>query len=281
MPDSSWDTYTPERPSVLGRFGGRLLVALGVAGVAVTMLVVGFASAARSQRGSAWVLARNVEAQLRTDERARELFRRNPALARAYADEEAFLARVREHRAGLGLPEREPPEGPEYRIGTGPFRLWVQVKCTGGTWIDVVVQSAEPFGSPPPGDGITRVVLARERTELRQQFRAQAERRNSAPWKRFRALAEELVRDGSGPLATRHPGLRTFPSDPAAFAAAVQRRREALVALPAERRQDGSSRIHSRTSPFKQQLDIEADLKDGGLLRARWERDALVEVELR
>lgn len=282
MADGSWDTYTPERPSTLGRFGGRLLVGLGVAAAAIALLVVALVSVARSRRSHAWDLARRVEAQLRSDDTARELYRRNPVLARSYPDEEGFLARAREHRDGLGLPDAEPPEGPEYQVGTGPFQLWVQFKCTGGTWIRALHGYGEPFGSSETGDGLVRLVLGRDQADLRQQARRLGEQRAAAPWRRFLALGRELQQeDGWRALAARHPGLRTIPGDPQTFAETLQRRRGSLAALPAERRKDGSIRIHSRTGPFMNRLDVEADLADGGLLRARWERDALVELELR
>lgn len=280
MADSSWDTYTPERRS-FGRLGGRLLTALAVVAAAITLLVVALVSVARDRHSHAWTLAQRVEAHLRDDDRARELFRRNPVLARSYADEEAFLAQVREHRAGLGLPGAEPPEGTEYQVGTGPFQLWVEFKCTGGTWIRALHGYGGPLQTTETGDGLVRLVLGRDRTDLRQQARKLAAHRASEPWRRFIALSRQLAREGGAETLLRdHPGLRTDPAEPLAFAALARRRRQALLAVPEDPDAKGPFRTRRHSGPFGSRAEISGELPEGGSLRALWRNDRLAEIEL-
>ncbi len=167
MADSSWDTYTPDAPRrpawgwVLGALGGAILIG--------AVLVAGLAAVARGSRSGAWPLVQNVVTRLRTDDRALDLYRRNPALAERYATEADFLARVREFRDGLRLAESEPAPGPEFRVSSSPFDVRVRHRAAGGTWIEVGMAFGGPFRPAPPGEGLVRLNLAKDPKDLRRR----------------------------------------------------------------------------------------------------------------
>ena len=280
MPDSSWDTYTPEPRR--WRFGGRLLLAVGVIALALATLIAAMVSFARRNHGSAWRIARAVVERLRTDEGARELYRANPVLADAYPTEEAFLEPVRALRGGLRLPEREPAEGREYRVSTSPFDLGVQVKGEGGTWMALRWEPAGPFREDASGEGIRRLTLAPEASEVRRIEQDQRKLRREHHWARFASTARILAgEDGLRQLQAGGARLRTEPSDPAAFAALLRRRSAALRELPADSVRAKDLAVHSRRNPFRSKLEVSATLADGGFLRLTWNPQDLAEIELR
>ena len=278
MPDSSWDNYTPDSPR--WRIGGRLLTGLGIGILLLVLFVSTLALVARNTRSNAWPLLMHVTSQLATDERARDLYRHNPALATTYPTEEAFLDRVREHREGLKLAAAEPAPGPGHRVGSGPFGLRVRHHCEAGTWMEVGVEFSAPFRPVAAGEGIYRLNLAKEARDLRRLAQAAVERRSAQEWKRFVETCQGLVKNG-GPesLKREFPTLRTVPADDAAFAALVQRRRDGLLALDPQ--VQGAFNRRSHRGPFSQTLEIDAGLSDGGSIRIAWKSDAVVAVELR
>lgn len=280
MPDSSWDTYTPD--SSRWRIGGKLLTGLGIGILLLVLLVSTLAMVARNTRSKAWPLVNHVVTRLGTDEQARDLYRRNPALATSYATEEAFLERVRQHREGLKIADAEPAAGPEYRVASGPFGLRVRHRCDAGTWVEVGVEFGGPFRPAPTGEGISRLNLAKEARDLRRQAQAVADQRSAKDWKRFVETCRIIAGDGgSDRLKRESPALKTVPADAAVFTALLQRRRDGLLALPDDPKAQGphSKRVHR--GPFLQSMEIEAGLTGGGSIRIAWRSDTLATVELR
>ncbi|MBI4913441.1 MAG: hypothetical protein HY823_11935 [Acidobacteria bacterium] len=282
MSDSSWDTYTPQRPA--RAWWGPLVLGAGVLALAVLLFGAGLVFSMRNMHGASWVLVQDLATRLRTEDRARQLYRANPALAEAYGSEEAFLARVRELREGFRPPPQAPREGPDYRVQASPWRLWVRVKAPGGTWLDAVVDHGGPFGQAR-GEGLVRLILARDPEELRSLAKTQVAAiraaRDSAAWRRFseaaRTLADpgglERLRQGSGEF-------QTVPSDPEAFRRILEQRRMALQALPEDPGRVSGRSSRSQRGPFRHAWEGQVSLPQGGLFRARWVNDRLVLVAL-
>lgn len=277
MADSSWDTYTADPPH--RRIGGKLLTAAGVAIGLVVLVAALLAVAAGAARSRAWPLARGVAARLQSDDQARELFRRNPALADGYGSEEAFVERVREHREGLMLPASQPSQGPEFRVMSSPFEIRVRLKGEGGTWMEVVADLGGPFR--PAGEGIRRLNLAKDPRDLRRQAQLAQDRRFAGDWERFVRVCASLAAEG-GPEALRRDaaGLQTVPVDAGDFAAKARQRRLELLAIPADRRALGAARVRIHSGPFSRTVEIEAPFPEGGGIRARWRQDQLMELAL-
>lgn len=273
MADGSWDTYTPDAPRrrawgwVLGAVGGAVLIA--------AVLVAGLAAVAGHSRSGAWPLVQNVATRLRTDDRARDLYRRNPALAESYPSEADFLDRVRAFRGGLRLADTAPAAGPEYRVSSSPFEVRVRHRTAGGTWLEVAVAFGGPFRPTPAGEGIFRLNLAQDAKDLRRRA-VDRELRTGKDWARFAELGRTLGR-GDGLAAE----VLRVPADAAAFAALAHQRQAALSALQPQERAAHGSNIRIQDGPFGRSVAVEATLEDGGLLKAAWKGDTLVRVELR
>lgn len=281
MADNSWDSYTADAPR--GRIGGKLLAALAGIIIVVTVLATGLGVAAKKNRGSAWPLVLNVAGRLQTDDQARELFRRNPALTNTYSTEEAFLDRVHEFRDGLKFPETAPGEGPNaFRVFPSPFDLRIRAKGAGECWMEVEVEFGGPFRPATVGEGISRLNLYKDLPGLRRQTQQAAERRSAQSWERFVKVARTLAKE-SGPADLRpgSPKLRTVPTDEASFTALARQRRSALLGVPEDPAAHGPHRIRSHHGPFSRTVEIEATLPDGGKLKALWKSEILVAVELR
>jgi hypothetical protein len=276
--DSSWNTYTPDAPR--RRAWGAVLTGLGVLAALALFFGTFMAMTDRQSQASAWPTVKQVVDRLQSDDRSRELYRANPALANTYPNEDAFLACVREFRPGLHLPDAAPPKGPDYRVRSDIFDFSVRIKSPSGIWLEVVVEGG-PFGVGRQGEGLVMVNLGKEIKDLRRTVREAAERRSAQAWLRFRALAQTLARDGSfQELARTSPQLSLQPGDAGAFAGLAAKRRTALLALPEQAKGLPSVRTRVRQGPFTRTVEIEAALADGGRLKARWKGNQLVKVEL-
>lgn len=279
MADSSWNTYTPDAPQ--RRAWGRVLAGAGVVAALVLLFGILLGTAVRHSRASVWPTVKHVVDRLQTDDRARELYRANPALANTYPDEEAFLACVREFRPGLNLPDEAPREGPDYRVRSDPFDFRVRLKTASGNWLEVVVESGGPFKVGREGEGLVMVNLAKEPRDLRRMAKEAAKRRSDQARRRFQELALTLAKDGGHHELTRNsPQLRFQPGDVGTFATVAAKHRAALLALADEAGGLPSVQTRIHRGPITSSLEIEATLADGGRLKARWEGELLVKVEL-
>jgi hypothetical protein len=258
-----------------------VLAAAGIAVGLIVLVAAMLAVAAGTTRSRAWPFARSVAVRLKTDEQARDLFRRNPALADSYSSEEKFIERVREHREGLMLPESEPPQGPEFKIMSSPFEIRIRLKGEGGTWMEVVADLGGPFRPAPAGEGIRRLNLAKDPRDLRRQVQLASGRGVSGDWERFVRVCASLAAEG-GPEALRRDvaGLQTVPVDAAAFEAMARQRRKELLAIPADRQAMGSARVRIHSGPFSRTVEIEAPFQEGGGIRAQWRQEKLVGLAL-
>lgn len=276
MADSSWDTYTPVAPQ--RRAGGRVLAALATAALLIILLGTFLFVLARGSRRRAWPLVRAVAAQLQTDAGSRELYRSSPALEGAYADEEAFLGRVRDVREGLRFPEAEPAPGPEYRVSSSPFYLRIRVKGEGEAWMDLGMAYGGPFSS----HGIEALWLAKDGRVLRRFQREAGDLRRARAWARFAELAHRIATpEGLQALRQEAPALRSIPGEAVAFAEVAGRRREALLALRKEVAESTKFSLKMHSGPLGRWTEVSADLQDGGALRVRWKSELLEEIELR
>lgn len=275
MPDSSWNTYTPSAPS---RFPGWLKVFLGLAaaGALLVTALVGYQMAARRQ---AWPLARAIAARLATDEGTRDLYRKNPDLARLYPTETDLLDRVRPLRAGLALPAQEPRERRVFSAFMGPSQARVRVRGEGGTWLEFTVRKPSLLGPAPKGEGLAWLLLAPSRTSLMDEARRLREAEYAPRWQRFRQAAGQLASDEGAHDLIGTAGLACTPSAPEAFAALRQRRAEGLRTLP-EAPAEAHVRIRQHRGPFHQELRMACELAGGGRLALTWTDDRLSAVEL-
>ena len=158
MSDSSWNTYTPPKPS------SRLWVWLGGCGtvlVSMVLVILALVGWEKQMRTQAWPLARTLVARLATEEGALDLYRKNPALRDTYATEDLFLETVRRYRPGLQLPEQEPPQSRRTLSSrAGPHDLQVFVRGEGGSWMEFIVLRGSSLGMNPQGEGLARLVFA-------------------------------------------------------------------------------------------------------------------------
>ena len=283
MRDSSWDNRGSP-----GNGRGRpwlkwVLLGVGLAIGIPLLLTATFGGMALRNRAKLWPLVRAVHARLQTDEGAKDLFAKNPALADSYANGEDFLEAVRSWRNKVGeLPVQEPVEGPTYSPNVNPGEVAASIQGAGGAWMMVDIRGGGP-GGPVQGEGIIRIFFGEDRKALRAARKNANTFRRQREWDDFRNLMLQCGDDRSAlALYHRESGLRArYPSE-TAFLESVKVLRPALAKLPAKP-QEGVNEfsIHSFHSPFSSSRVLTFTDTDGLELAATWRGDQLSNLELR
>ncbi len=258
-----------------------LWVPLALAG-GVAVLVFSMISRQQGMQARIWPIVRQTAGRLQTDDGALDLYRKNPDLRRAYANEAAFLDKVRANRAAFAaLPEAEPADHMEtYRPSPNPAGFRVLLKGQGEAWMELEVQASPPFGMgpEPQGEGIEQLAFGDSKEAARHEARVASSRRHQPEWDAYRSVLASLATDaGAASLYRANPGLaKVYPTE-AAFLDAARGWRPKLGPVPEDileaKERLTSMRIHS--GPFLRQVSmvyVFPDLK----LRAAWEEDHLV-----
>ncbi len=283
MRDASWDSGEAVRQ------GGRkpwLKWLLLTGGVTLSLsLVIGgsLGSLAFRHRSQLWPAVRNIHSRLQSDEGARELFKKNPALAETYAHEQDFVATVRDWRAKVGgLPVQEPAESPTYSPNADPGEVSASIKGSGGAWMMVEIQGGALAG-PIEGEGINHIFFGADEKALESAREKAGEHGAERAWEEFREVmlrcnddlkAAELYRVEFGLHAT-------YPSE-TAFLDSVRKLRPVIANLPATNQKGlHEFSIHSYQTPFANNRVLSFRSTDGQRLVATWKGGQLNNVELR
>ncbi|MFN7958444.1 MAG: hypothetical protein U0P46_09000 [Holophagaceae bacterium] len=226
---SGWSADAPPP----ARRGASLILKVALAILALPFALVLFLlGQSKTVEGRAWSVIRKVALRLQTDEEVRRLYQANPALARVYGDEEAFLEQVRAHRAQLAdLPDLPPGNG-RYECFAGPNGFRASLQGSGGIWATVEVRQ-DILLEKVPGEGLLRLEFSPTKEASGRELRAQRKARAQADWRRYREVCGRLATDGAArSLWEQEPGLhRDFP-DAGPLLALAARVRPHLSALP-------------------------------------------------
>ncbi len=283
MPETSWNNG-----GVAPTGSRRPWLKWGLAGIAVVLgfpllMTLTFGSLALRHRAKLWPVVRAIHARLQTDEGAKDLFSKNPALANTYANDQDFVGVVRAWRAKVGeLPSLEPPEGPAYSPDSDPGGVGAAIQGSGGAWMRVDIRGGGMAGSVE-GEGITRLYFAEDRKGLREARRKATAQKAGREWETFRKVMLRCSDDGqAAALYRQEPGLRAaYPSE-SAFLEATRALRPAIAKLPATLRDDAKEfGIRNYRTPFMQSHVLIFLCPDGQELRAIWKNDQLSKVGLR
>lgn len=272
MASGDWARETP----ALSRRGVSLglKVALGLLALplALWLFLTGQSKAVETQ---AWPVIQKVAQRLQTDAEAGRLYRANPALARVYPSEEAFLDRVRAHRAQFASLPDLPPEADRYECFAGPNGFRASVQGSGGLWATLEVRQNLLF-EKVPGEGVLRLEFSPTKEPNRRERRAKVE----SDWRRYQEICGLLASEaGTRTLWQREPGLRrSFPEVSAlqSFAAAI---RPHLQSLP---QSDGLSKVRLRRQVQKASQGESVRLGypfPGGTLTVVWSDGQLTGLE--
>ncbi len=228
----------------------------------------------------AWTVTHDVARRISTEEGARDLWSRNPALRLDYPDEGAFLAAVAEGRGFLGeLPLLEPASvaGSAWSKEASPWNLLTTIRGSRGGWMQVQVQRPGPL-EEPQGEGITLLAFAPDPEGLRGFREARRERRFQARYERARQVAGSLA----SPAETRNlwkqePALHEVFPTPESLEREAVRLRPKLRTLPLTAPDLHLKHVHT---PFHDRVDVRWKAPEGGEIAMAWEDEALVDVHL-
>ncbi|MCE1205760.1 MAG: hypothetical protein LWW79_14290 [Holophagaceae bacterium] len=226
---SSWSADAPPPR----RRGGSLILKVALAILAIPFALLLFLlGQSKVVEGRAWSVIRKVAQRLQTEAGARRLYQANPALARVYGDEEAFLEQVRAHRAQFAdLPDLPPGNG-RYECFAGPNGFQASLQGSGGIWATVEVRQ-DILLEKVPGEGLLRLEFSPTKEASELERRAQRKARAQSDWQRYREVCGRLATDGAArSLWAQEPGLhRDFPEAGPLLVLAAQVRPH-LSALP-------------------------------------------------
>jgi len=209
MPPGDWSSEAP-RPS---RRRGSLLLKVALGLLAIPIAVILFLSGqSKAVEARAWSVIRKIALRLQTDGETRRLYRANPALARVYRDEEAFLERMRTHRDQLNSLPDLPPPADRYECFAGPNGFRATLQGSGGVWTTFEVRQ-DILLEKVPGEGLLRLEFSPTKEASGRERRAQRKARAQSDWQRYRELCGRLATDeGTRSLWQQEPGLhRDFP----------------------------------------------------------------------
>lgn len=229
MPPGGWSSEAP-RPS---RRRGSLLLKVALGLLAIPIAVILFLSGqSKAVEARAWSVIQKIALRLQTDEETRRLYRANPALARVYRDEQAFLERVQAHRDQLSSLPHLPPPADRYECFAGPNGFRASLQGSGGVWITFEVRQ-DILLEKVPGEGLLRLEFSPTKEAGGRERRAQRKARVQSDWQRYRELCGRLATDeGARALWEQEPGLhRDFPKAETLLALAGKVRPH-LPALP-------------------------------------------------
>jgi len=229
MAPSDLTTEVPRPP----RRRGSLLLKVGLGILALPFALLLFLSGqSKAVEARAWSVIRKIALRLQTDEETRRLYRANPALARGYRDEQAFLERVQAHRDQLNSLPHLPPSADRYECFAGPNGFRASLQGSGETWTTFEVRQ-DILLEKVPGEGLLRLEFSLTREASGRERRAQRKARAQSDWQRYRELCGRLATDeGTRSLWEQEPGLhRDFPKAETLLALAGKVRPH-LPALP-------------------------------------------------
>lgn len=283
MRDSSWDNR-----SSTGNGRGKpwlkwALLGVGLAVGVPLLLTATFGGMALRNRAKLWPLVRAVHARLQTDEGARDLFTKNPALADSYANDQEFLESVRNWRTKVGeLPVQEPVEGSTYSPNVNPGEAAASIQGAGGAWMMVDIRGGTA-GGPVQGEGIMRIFFGEDKKALRAARKNANAFKRQRDWEDFRSLVLQCGDDSKAlALYRRESGLHArYPSE-SAFLESMKALRPTLAKLPASPKEGVNEfSIHTFHSPFSNSRVLTFRDTDGLELVATWKGDQLSNLELR
>ena len=283
MPDNSWDNGGVTRRGSHKPWLKWMLVGIGLAIGIPLLMTATIGGLALRHRAEVWPVVRTVHARLQTDEGARDLYEKNPALANVYLNDQDFLDTVRIWRSKVGdLPAQEPPEGPSYSPDADPGRAAASIQGSGGAWMMVDIRGGRLAG-PTEGEGITRIFFGEDKKALRDARKKAGAFKTQREWEGFRKLMLECGEDSTAAaLYRREPGLHArYPSE-AAFLESMKALRPALAKLPARMPDDRHEfRINNFHSPFSHSRVLTFSDSEGQELVVTWRSDRLTDLELR
>jgi len=229
LASGDWSREAPQ-PSRRGASLG-LKVALGILAIPVVLVLFLFGQS-KTVEAQAWPVIHRIALRLQTDAEAGRLYRANPALARRYPSEEAFLEQVRTYRPQFAsLPDLR-PKADRYDCQAGPNGFRASVQGSGGCWATFEVRQDILF-EKVPGEGILRLEFSPTKEPNGQERKALRKAKAESDWRRYGEICGLLASEaGTRALWQREPGLRrSFPEETAllSFAAEV---RPHLHALP-------------------------------------------------
>lgn len=222
MASGDWSMVAPH----LSRRGLPLglKVAMGVLAIPV-FLVIFVLGQSKAVEAQAWPVIRRIALRLQTDAGAAGLYRANPALARTYPTEDAFLDRVRAHRASFASLPDLPPGAARYECHAGPNGFRAAVQGSDDSWATFEVRQNILF-EKVPGEGVLRLEFSPTKEPNARERRARRRAEAGLDWQRFRDICALLAsEDGTRALWRREPGLHAaFPREDGllSFAAAVR-----------------------------------------------------------
>ncbi len=247
------------------------------------LMTVAFGSLTMRNRAQLWPVIRSIHARLQTDESAKDLFAKNPALANSYTNEKDFLDTVQAWRSKVGeLPVQEPPRGPTYLPGSDPGGTGASVQGAGGAWMRVDIR-AGAFGEPVQSEGIIRIFFGEDKKALRAARQKSNNVGTQHKWEDFRKVLLQCADDASAAaLYRKEPGLHTrFPTE-AAFLESLTTLRPVLVKLPLSLEEGAHEfSIHNIHSPFRNSRVSTFRTSNGQELVVTWKDGQLSVLELR
>ncbi len=283
MRDGGWSNGDSPPP---GHHRTWLKWVLGGAGLAIAIpLLIGgtIGSMALRNRARIWPAVRTIHTRLQTDEGARDLFLKNPALADTYADSQTFVETARDWRDKIGaLPVQQPSEGPSYQLRYEPDEAGAAIQGLGGAWMSVDIQGGTLAG-PIRGEGLTHLLFGVDEKGLEAAREAANTFRTQHEWNDFRNLMLQCGDDRlAAKLYAKEPGLQATYRSQSAFLEHLRTLRLGLAGLPVERR-DGAHDFSIQTiqSPLGHTRKLAYQRPDGQLLVAIWGDGQLTRVELR
>ncbi|WP_257305068.1 hypothetical protein [Geothrix campi] len=143
---------------------------MGILAIPIVLVLFLFGQS-KTVEAQAWPVIRRVALRLQTDAEAGRLYRANPALARRYPTEEAFLEQVRAFRPQFASLPDPRPKADRYECHAGPNGFRASVQGSGGTWITLEVRQ-DILLEKVPGEGLLRLEFSPTRESSRPKRRA-------------------------------------------------------------------------------------------------------------
>lgn len=270
---------SPTPPSSRALPGWIPALAGGAVGVAALAGVMALQQVATTRK--AWPRVRATLARLGSEEGAREIWARNPALRGDFQDEAEFLATVRTWRDRVGpLPSSEPaPAQGGWRRSAGPWSFEAEARGEGGAWVHLEVKDSTPL-HPAVGEGLVSLAFGPDPAALGEALEARRLRCMDADWQRLRSVASQLATpEGTKALWLAEGSIRrTFPS-PESLETRAARLRPRLHRLPASAREAGPGLGLSRSRDAYVDRTAVSWVADGHpLIQTEWENGALMEL---
>ncbi len=283
MRDAGWDNGEAVRRS--GRHPWlKWLLLTGGMFVSVSLVLGGsLGSLAFRHRTQLWSAVRTIHSRLQSDDGARDLFKKNPALAELYANDQQFVDTVRDWRPRIGdLPAQEPAEGSTYSPNADPGEASASIKGAGGAWMTVNIEGG-PLAGPVEGEGITRILFGEDEKALEAAREKAGSLETRRDWEEFRKVMLQCGDDTkAAELYRKEPGLRAAYHSESAFLEAAKAWRPTIEGLPSTKQNDAHDfSIYRNETPFGRTKVLTFKNAKGEHLTARWRDGHLSGLELR